>query len=58
MFGGLQIPYLLFADDEILLASLNSDLQLSLGWFCAECEVEEMRISTSKSEAKVFSQKR
>ena len=29
-FGGLRIPSL-FADDVVLLASLKSDLQLSLG---------------------------
>ena len=40
----------------ILLASSNSDLQLSLGRFAAECEATGMRISTSKSE--ILSQKR
>ena len=30
-FGGFQIPSLLNADDMVLLVSLNSDLQLSLG---------------------------
>ena len=38
-FGGVQIPSLLFADDVVLLASVSSDLQLSLGRFAAECEV-------------------
>ena len=37
-FHGLRILSLLFADDVVLLVSLNSDLQLSLGWFAAECE--------------------
>ena len=35
-FGDLRIPSLLFADDVVLLASSNSDLQ---------CEAAEMRIS-------------
>ena len=37
-FSDLWIPSLLFAEDVILLASSNSDLQLSLGRFAAECE--------------------
>ena len=43
-FSDLRIPSLLFADDVVLLASLNSDLQLPLGWFVAECEAMGMRI--------------
>ena len=57
-FGDLRIPSLLFADDVVLLASSNSDLQLSLGRFAAECEAAGMKISTSKSEAMVLSRKR
>ena len=57
-FDDLQIPSLLFADDLILLASSNSDLQLSLARFVAECEAVGMRIGTSKSKAMVLSQKR
>lgn len=34
----------LFVDDMVLLVSLNSDLQLSLGLFAAESEMPEMRI--------------
>ncbi len=34
-----------------------SDLQHSLDWFAAKCEVAMMRFSTSKSEAMVFSKK-
>ena len=56
--GGLWIPSLLFADEVVRLASSNSDLQLSLGRFAAECEVVGMKISTSKSEAMVLGQKR
>ena len=54
-FGGSQIPSLLFADDVVLLASSNSDLQLSLAWFATKCQAVGMRISTSKSEAMVLS---
>ena len=36
----------------------GSDLQLSLGWFAAECEAAGMRISTFKSEAMVLGRKR
>ena len=57
-FGDLRILSLLFADDVVLLASSNSDLQLSLGQFAAECEAAGMKISTSKSEAMVLSRKR
>ena len=52
------VAYLLFADDMVLLASSNSDLQLSLGRFAAECEAVGMRISTSESEAVVLGRKR
>ena len=54
-FAGHGIPFLLFADDVVLLAFLNSDLQLALGRFAAECEAAGMTISTSKSEAMVLS---
>lgn len=37
-FVGLGIPSLLFVDDVVLLASLNSDLKLALGWFTTKCE--------------------
>ncbi|XP_049451749.1 acetylserotonin O-methyltransferase 2 isoform X2 [Epinephelus fuscoguttatus] len=57
-FGDGRISSLLFADDVVLLAPSNSDLQLSLGRFAAECEAARMRISTSKSEAMVLSRKR
>lgn len=45
-------------EDVVLLTSSNSDLQLGLGQFAAECETVGMRFSTSKSEAKVFSWKK
>ena len=57
-FGGLWIPSLLFADDMVLLASFKSDLQLSLRWFAAEFETVGTRITASKSEVIVLSQKR
>ena len=56
-FGGLRIASLLFADDEVLMAPSACDHQHSLDRFAAECEVAGMRISTSKSEAMVFSRK-
>ncbi|KAK0150407.1 Craniofacial development protein 2 [Merluccius polli] len=37
-FGDLRIGSLLFADDVVLLASSDRDLQLSLDRFAAECE--------------------
>lgn len=40
-FGGLRNPYLLFADDVVLLASSYSDLQLTQGRFAAMCDVDE-----------------
>uniref|UniRef100_A0A8C9SX65 ribonuclease H n=1 Tax=Scleropages formosus TaxID=113540 RepID=A0A8C9SX65_SCLFO len=57
-FGGRRISSLLFADDVVLLASSNQDLQRALERFAAECEAAGMRISTSKSEAMVLSRKK
>ena len=36
-----MISCLLFADDVVLLASLNSDPHFSLGWFAAKSEAVE-----------------
>ena len=54
-FGGRRISSLLFANDVVFLTASNSDLQLSLGRFAAECEAAGMKISTSISEAMVLS---
>lgn len=37
---------------------MNDDLELGLGWFSAECQLVEMRISTVKSELMVPSKKK
>ncbi|TWW58296.1 hypothetical protein D4764_07G0010150 [Takifugu flavidus] len=37
-FGGRKISSLPFADDVVLLAPSNRDLQQMLGWFATECE--------------------
>lgn len=47
-----------FFADLVLLASSKSDLQLASGQFAAQCEAAVMRISISKSETMVLSQKR
>ncbi|KAK0156607.1 LINE-1 reverse transcriptase [Merluccius polli] len=57
-FGDLRIGSLLFADDVVLLAPSDHDLQLSLDRFTAECKAARMRISTSKSESMVLNRKR
>uniref|UniRef100_A0AAV2MQG6 ribonuclease H n=1 Tax=Knipowitschia caucasica TaxID=637954 RepID=A0AAV2MQG6_KNICA len=57
-FGNHRISSLLFADDVVLLAPTNQDLQHALGRFAAECEAAGMRISTSKSEAMVLDRKK
>ncbi|XP_024908900.1 uncharacterized protein LOC112486464 [Cynoglossus semilaevis] len=57
-FGSHRISSLLFADDVVLLASSNQDLQHALGRFAIECKATGMRISTSKSEAMVLDRKR
>lgn len=49
---------LLFADDDVLLASLITDLQLSLEQYTGQCEEAEMKISTSKPDSIILSQKR
>ena len=56
-FGDLRIASLLFADDILLLATSDRDLQHALGRFAAECEAVGMRVSTSKSEAMVLCRK-
>jgi len=48
-FGDLRIASLLFADDVVLLATSDRDLQHALGQFAAECEAVRMRVSTSIS---------
>lgn len=48
LFGDIGIAFLLFADDVVLLASLDIDLQHILGLFAVECE-DGMRVNTSKS---------
>lgn len=48
-FGDLRIAYLLSAEDVVLLASSNIDLQHALGLFVAEYGAAKMRVSTSKS---------
>ncbi|TWW59266.1 R2DM Retrovirus-related Pol polyprotein from type II retrotransposable element [Takifugu flavidus] len=57
-FGGRMISSLLFADDVVLLAPSNRDLQQMLGRFATECEAAGMRISTSKSESMVLARKK
>lgn len=56
--GGLRILPLLFADDIVLLALSNSELLLTLVFSFQLCELAEVKISTSKSEATVLSRKR
>jgi hypothetical protein len=55
MIGDVRVKSLLFADDLVLLASSESDLQRALERFAAECVVAGMRISTSKTESLVVS---
>ncbi|TWW64247.1 hypothetical protein D4764_03G0012550 [Takifugu flavidus] len=57
-FGRRKISSLLFADDVVLLAPSNRDLQQMLGRFATECEAAGTRISTSKSEAMVLARKK
>jgi len=56
-FGDLRIASLLFADDVVLLATSDHDLQHALGRFAAECKAVGMRVSTSKSVAMVLCRK-
>ncbi len=49
-FGDLRMATLLSADDVVLLASSDYDLQLALGWFAVQCEAVRMRVSTQVKE--------
>lgn len=42
---------LLFADDTVMLASSDFDLQHTLGRFTVACEMVEMKVSTFKRDA-------
>ncbi|KAK7926050.1 hypothetical protein WMY93_008360 [Mugilogobius chulae] len=57
-FGDHRISSLLFADDVVLMASSNQDLQHVLERFAVECEAAGMKISSSKSEVMVLDQKK
>lgn len=58
MFGGLRILFLPSVDDMVPLVSLTNELQFALGYFSAEGEAAEMRISTSMSEEMFLCQDR
>ena len=45
-----KISRLFFADDLVLLASLESGLQKALNGFAAACDIAGMKISSSKTE--------
>jgi len=55
--GDVDVARLLFADDLVILASSEDDLQRALDRFAAECELAEMRVSTSKTEVMVLSRR-
>ncbi|KAK3551449.1 hypothetical protein QTP70_017426, partial [Hemibagrus guttatus] len=57
-FGDHRISSLIFADDDVLLASSGLELQHALGRFAAKCEAAGMRVSTSKSKAMVLDRKK
>ena len=47
--GRCKISQLVFADDVVLLASLESGLQHALSGFAAACNIALMKISMSKT---------
>ena len=51
--GDVKVARLLFADDLVILASSQADLQSALDRFAAECEASSMKISVTKSEVMV-----
>lgn len=53
-FGSLRIASLLFADDVVIMALPEHDLQCSQEQFPGKCETVVMRITTSKSENMVL----
>lgn len=55
--GKLRHESLLFADDAVLLASMERDLQHTLELFAAKYETERMSVSSFKSVAIMFSEK-
>jgi hypothetical protein len=54
-YGRVGLSTLLFADDVVLLAASEADLQHALDRFAAECEEAGMKVSTKKTEAMVVS---
>ena len=48
--GICKISRLLFADDLVLLASSESGLQHAINGFAAACDIDRIKISTSKTE--------
>ena len=51
--GDVKVARLLFADDLVILASSQADIQSALDRFAAECEASSMKISVAKSEVMV-----
>ena len=49
MIGRCKISRLVFADDSVLLASSKSGLQHALNGFAETCDLDGMKISTSKT---------
>lgn len=54
-YWGLRTVSLCFVHDVVQLASLDCDLECTLGCFAAECEAAGMRVSASRSEALALS---
>lgn len=57
-WGLTGVTALLYADDAVLLVSMDQDLQHTPEYFSIECEASGMGISTSQSRAMVLSPKR
>ena len=53
--GNVEVARLLFADDLVMLASSQNDLQCALERFAAECDAAGMKVSTSKTEVMTLS---
>ena len=55
--GGVSIDNILFADDTVLIAESQKNLQKLLDAVQKQCEISEMEINVQKAEVMVLARK-